>query len=53
LSLLKEKHWVNQLSAGGSVLARGSACFKVVVDLTPDGMKSTDEIILHLFEVHP
>lgn len=51
LSLLKEKNWVNHLEAGSHVPARGFGTFKIAVDLTTDGLKNTDEIINHMFEV--
>lgn len=51
LSLLKERNWVNHLEAGSHVPARGFGTFKIAVDLTTDGLKNTDAIVKHMFEV--
>jgi len=51
LSLLKEKNWVNHLEAGSHVPGRGFGTFKVAVDLTPEGLQNTDNIVTFLFQV--
>lgn len=42
---------MNHLEAGSHVPARGFGTFKIAVDLTVDGLKNTDAIIHHMFEV--
>ncbi|XP_065170967.1 insulin-degrading enzyme isoform X2 [Atheta coriaria] len=50
LSALKEKGWSNKLYAGYKEPHRGTGFFGVSVDLTEEGLKHTDEIILMIFQ---
>ena len=34
------------------MLARGSSVFKVVMDLTADGLENAEKIVKHVFQVH-
>lgn len=51
LSLLRKKNWVNKLSSWSSTCGRGSAEFRVEVDLSVEGWEHQDEIVEHIFQV--
>ena len=50
LSLLRDKGWVNSLSAGGGMGYRDAATFSVSMSLTEAGLERVDEITDHLFQ---
>ncbi|MDC0598725.1 insulinase family protein, partial [Gammaproteobacteria bacterium] len=50
LSLLKEKGWVNSLSAGGGMSYRDNATFSISVGLTEEGVNRVDEISSLVFQ---
>ncbi len=50
LSLLKERGWADELSAGAGYEDRNEATFNVSMKLTPEGMKHIDEITALVFE---
>lgn len=47
---LKEKNWVNNLSAGGMKVCQGNSTFMIEMDLTPQGLTNWDAIVVHAFE---
>uniref|UniRef100_A0AAF5PUE9 Insulin-degrading enzyme n=2 Tax=Wuchereria bancrofti TaxID=6293 RepID=A0AAF5PUE9_WUCBA len=49
LSELKRRGWVNSLSAGDRLLARGFGNFSVSVDLSEEGLLHTDDIVKLVF----
>jgi len=51
LSNLKNKGWVNKLSAGENKRARGIQFFDIDMDLTKQGLNHVDEIIKFIFQV--
>ncbi|CAK7900716.1 A-factor-processing enzyme [[Candida] anglica] len=42
--------WVNELSSGNMKVCRGSSIFVVEMDLTPEGLKHWQEIVVQVFE---
>lgn len=50
LSLLKEKGWVNGLSAGGNMSYPDNATFSISVSLTEEGVNKIDEISSLVFQ---
>ncbi|EFO20407.1 insulin-degrading enzyme [Loa loa] len=49
LSELKRRGWVNSLSAGDRLLARGFGNFSISVDLSEEGLLHTDDIVKLVF----
>ncbi|CAG9536896.1 unnamed protein product [Cercopithifilaria johnstoni] len=49
LSELKRRGWVNSLSAGDRLLARGFGNFSISVDLSEQGLLHTDDIVKLVF----
>lgn len=50
LSDLKQRGWVNGLSAGPHTAAKGFGFFSIDFDLSPDGLDHTEEILQLLFQ---
>ncbi|KAK9368638.1 Metalloenzyme, LuxS/M16 peptidase-like protein [Lipomyces kononenkoae] len=50
LHYLKEKSWANSLSAGASHISDGHDLFQISVDLTPEGIKNYEEVIVTIFQ---
>lgn len=50
LSLLKERGWADELSAGAGYEDQKEATFNVSMKLTPEGMKHIDDIMALVFE---
>lgn len=50
LHYLKDKSWVNELSAGNMKVCQGSSLFIVEFDLTPAGLEHWEEIVVNVFE---
>lgn len=50
LHFLKQKNWVNELSAGSMKVCQGSSIFMVELELTPPGLEHWEEIVVHVFE---
>uniref|UniRef100_A0A914XIB4 Insulin-degrading enzyme n=1 Tax=Plectus sambesii TaxID=2011161 RepID=A0A914XIB4_9BILA len=50
LSELKRRGWVSSLSAGARHVANGFAFFNVDVDLSEEGLKNVEEIVLLTFQ---
>ncbi|KAJ8100603.1 Metalloenzyme, LuxS/M16 peptidase-like protein [Lipomyces tetrasporus] len=50
LQYLKGKSWANSLSAGTSHISEGYDVFQISVDLTPDGIKNYEEVIVTIFQ---
>jgi insulysin len=50
LSALKAKGWCNSLVSGKRNGARGFSFFSVVVDLTEEGIKHVDDIVMLTFQ---
>ena len=51
LSLLKNKGWVNGLSAGAGFRSRSLATFSISITLTEEGLSHIEEIGTHVFEL--
>lgn len=51
LSVLKARGWSSNLVAGNKSAPRGFGFFGVAVDLTEEGMKHVDDIVLLIFQV--
>jgi len=49
LSLLKEKGWANELSAGESRSCSDWSCFTISIDLTDDGLDHVDDVVEIVF----
>ncbi|PJG58998.1 insulinase family protein [Aeromonas cavernicola] len=49
LALLKQKGWVNQLSAGGGISGANFKDFTINFGLTPQGLTHVDDIVAALF----
>lgn len=50
LHLLKQKNWVNELSAGGMKVCQGNSLFMTELELTPQGLANWQQIVVHYFE---
>ncbi|CCD27116.1 metalloendopeptidase NDAI_0J02240 [Naumovozyma dairenensis CBS 421] len=50
LSHLKTLGWANELSAGGHTVSRGNAFFSIDIDLTENGLKNYEQVILLAFQ---
>lgn len=50
LHYLKQKNWVNELSAGGMKVCQGNSLFMVELELTPQGLDHWQDITVHVFE---
>lgn len=50
LQFLKEKNWVNELSAGSTKVCQGSSLFMVELELTPQGLENWEAVLVHTFE---
>lgn len=50
LSYLKQKGWVNSLNAGENQDASSFSVFGVTLDLSPEGMSHTDEIVQTVYQ---
>lgn len=50
LHYLKQKGWVNELSAGNMKVCQGNSIFVLEFDLTPNGLKNWEAIVVNVFE---
>lgn len=50
LHYMKQKNWVNELSAGGMKVCQGNSLFMIEFELTPLGLENWEEIVVHVFE---
>lgn len=50
LHYLKEKSWVNELSAGNMKVCQGSSLFIIEFELTPAGLDHWQDIVVNVFE---
>ena len=50
LSRLKEKGWANSLTAGCGNGSKGFEFFKIHLDITEEGIKHVDDIIIMVFQ---
>lgn len=50
LHFLKQKGWVNELSAGNMKVCQGNSIFVLEFDLTPKGLENWNAIVLNVFE---
>lgn len=50
LYLLKQKNWVSELSAGNIRICQGSLFFIVEFELTPEGLKNWQEVVVTFFQ---
>ena len=50
LFYLKKKGWANEIAAGGMKVSQGNSVFSVVLDMTPEGVKNWETIVVHVFE---
>ncbi|WFD42936.1 insulysin [Malassezia psittaci] len=49
-SCLKQRGWVNMLSAGSGVSVEGFELFKIMLELTPDGYKHYQDVCAAIFQ---
>lgn len=50
VSFLKNKNWINYLSAGGGLSGSTYREFVISIDLTPEGLEHLDQIIAYVFQ---
>ncbi|KYM97128.1 Insulin-degrading enzyme [Cyphomyrmex costatus] len=50
LSALKSKGWCNSLVSGKRPAARGFSIFNIIVDLTEEGIKHIEDVVLRVFQ---
>lgn len=50
LHYMKQKNWVNELSAGGMKVCHGTSLFMIEFELTPQGLENWQHIVVHVFE---